>query len=416
MRTQGGGSDLDRGMSGIRYDDRYRTVAEGRILDMLRLGGWAHERETPQAHASTCEALHAWVGMGLGVRHHGGRRFFDPVEVVNVLKWAGLQGRHPFWADRYVATGRRMVADLASRRDEEAFEIRFRRTFHAREASVRLRLRMPLPLAGGQLREVSVVPFAEGDDSVRLDVTPGRLEARLTAHHGGDIAIGADLRFKASRTPPPAKGRLGEGEIALYLRPREGLVVVSDRVKDLARSLAPEGVAACQTIRRFRDHIFDALVCGAIHYDQVDPALPCDWVLESGWFDCQLGAALLVALCRARGIPARLIGGHVLYRQAPTNHYWAEAWVDDRGWMPVDFLGWDLSLGGRDLAWRDRFLGHLDHRMTTQILPLTFTGALGVAIPPDFMVLQTPIGEGIEIALLKADGTAVYTDRLAFTA
>jgi hypothetical protein len=57
--------------------------------------------------------------------------------------------------------------------------------------------------------------------------------------------------------------------------------------------------------------MIDELACGPVHYDQVTPATPCDWVLESGWYDCQLGSAFLVALARARGIPARIVGGYV---------------------------------------------------------------------------------------------------------
>jgi hypothetical protein len=42
-----------------------------------------------------------------------------------------------------------------------------------------------------------------------------------------------------------------------------------------------------------------------------------------------------VALCRNRGIPARLVGGLVLGRAGvQTLHYWAEAWVGDE-WLPA---------------------------------------------------------------------------------
>src|SRR5262249_39027445 len=44
---------------------------------------------------------------------------------------------------------------------------------------------------------------------------------------------------------------------------------------------------------------------------------------------------LLVALCRNRGIPARLVSGLVLTRdQSQTLHYWAEAWVNN-SWLPM---------------------------------------------------------------------------------
>jgi hypothetical protein len=46
-------------------------------------------------------------------------------------------------------------------------------------------------------------------------------------------------------------------------------------------------------------------------------------------------ARLLVALCRNRGIPARLVTGLVLDRHGPHDwHYWAEAWVNHY-WLPL---------------------------------------------------------------------------------
>jgi hypothetical protein len=403
-------------MRRIRFNDRYRNVPETYILGMLRLGGWAYEEDSIRAETATRAALDRWINMGLGVRRHRDARLFDPVEVINFLKWAGMEGRDTFWADHYVTTGHRLVRELASRGDDDAFKVHYRRTFHIRDAGGQVRLRMPLPLASGHLVNLVILPFSETAEDVRVQVSPGRLEARGTAPRSGDLTIGAELAFRARRSHEGEGGRLGDRETALYLRPREGLIVVSERVQALAQSLAARAGAPIDIIRAFWDHIVDELMCGAVHYDQVDADAPCDWVLESGWFDCQLGSALFVALCRARGIPARLVGGHVLYRLAPTNHYWAEAWLEDRGWTPVDFLSWDLSRGGRDAAWRDTFFGRLDHRMTTQVMPLAFTGALGLPMPPDFIVLQTASDDGIKIALSGADGTPIYTDRISFRA
>jgi hypothetical protein len=156
--------------------------------------------------------------------------------------------------------------------------------------------------------------------------------------------------------------------------------------------------------------MMDELICGAVHYDQIPAEGPCDWIVQTGWYDCQLGSALFVALCRARGIPARVIGGHVLYRRAPTNHYWVEVWLEEKGWTPFDFLSWDLSLGGRDLQWRDHFYGQIDNRMVTQVLPFEFTGAVGVALPNVWHILQTVKGSGVAISLGAVNTEPLYSD------
>jgi hypothetical protein len=54
--------------------------------------------------------------------------------------------------------------------------------------------------------------------------------------------------------------------------------------------------------------------------------------LQNGAGDPAAKSRLLVALCRNRGIPARLVTGLALGRGKESAHVWAEAWVDGR-WM-----------------------------------------------------------------------------------
>lgn len=60
--------------------------------------------------------------------------------------------------------------------------------------------------------------------------------------------------------------------------------------------------------------------------------------------DCTEHAMLLAALCRARGIPARVAIGLVYYPSAGgfAYHMWTEVWIKDR-WIPLDAT---LGLGG----------------------------------------------------------------------
>jgi hypothetical protein len=376
---------------------------------MLLLAGWAYEQSDPEAIAATRQALDGWIGMGLGVEFGPtGERLFDPVEVVNVLKRLGLEGRDSFWADKYIHTGRRLVTDLAANTGR-AFVVDFRRTFGLRSAPVgkNLRLRAPLPLVSIYGDGLHIAPFVEGSKDARLGFSDGRLEARLVATGEGPVTVGAKLSFRGAVQPPRSEGPLNR---TAYLRPREGLIVVTERVNKLANALAGPGADAASAVGAFWNYMLDELVCGAIHYDQVRADAPCDSALETGWYDCQLGSALFIALCRARGIPARMVGGHVLYRRAPTNHYWAEVWFEETGWTPFDLLSWDLSLGGRDLRWRDHFRGRIDDRMITQVLPFQFTGALGVAMPNTWHIVQTIKNEGVEISLAAVDGEPVYSD------
>ena len=61
--------------------------------------------------------------------------------------------------------------------------------------------------------------------------------------------------------------------------------------------------------------------------------------LVTGEGDCGPHTMLTIALCRAAGIPARIIGG-VLYSSVLQGsfgqHYWTEVWMDEDGWIPLD--------------------------------------------------------------------------------
>lgn len=58
-------------------------------------------------------------------------------------------------------------------------------------------------------------------------------------------------------------------------------------------------------------------------------------VIDCGEGDCTEHAVLLAALCRARGIPARVAIGLVYVDQAFCYHMWTEVYVADR-WIPLD--------------------------------------------------------------------------------
>jgi hypothetical protein len=409
-----------RRLLGIGVDDRYRTIPEGLIIETLMLVGWAHDTDSPEAWNAAASALQSWIRAGLGfIRAANGDPLFDPVEVYNFMKRAGLEGKDGFWRERVVETRSRLVSSWAADLSPNApncgkrqFRIDFKRRYNlsAIPAGTSLRLRAPLPVAGDQLDDLEIEPFVVAGEDVKIHRSEGRLEVRMVASGGASATLGATLAFTARLQEPSLVRPITDDERALYLSGREGWVVVSERIRTLASSLAATGVPAMETVRSFWEYIHAEMISGVIHYDQVDAASPCDWTLDAGWFDCQLGCSLFIALCRARGIPARLVGGYFLYPQSPTNHFWAEVWIEDRGWTPFDFMAWDIRRAGGDPNLADRFFGRLDYRMTCERLPRVFVGALGVPIPAPWFLLQAPKPGGVEIALTGAGGTAIYTD------
>ncbi|HTS20624.1 MAG TPA: transglutaminase-like domain-containing protein [Casimicrobiaceae bacterium] len=400
------------------------------MVEALLLYGFATELRRggrQAAQRASAAALDHWVELGLPYATGKGCRRFDPVEVLNFLKWAGLRGVDPFWEERFITTGRGLTLGFHPGAAPDGapppgdlgplgFSVTLQREFTLPEGAAgrSVLLRLPLPLEDAALRDLKVTPLAPPDLDARFTVAPGRLDARLVAAQSRSLVLGVEISFTAHPAgSAKSSGSLASPEVELYTRSSEGIVQVSPRIRSLASELAGEERDRWRVVRRFWDFILGTLTCGGIHYDQLDAARPTDWPLESGWYDCHLGSALLVALCRARRIPARIVSGYLIYAPSASYHYWAEVWIDDRGWAPFDLLSSDLSARGRDPSWRYYFAGALDYRMKTQCLPRLFNLAPSIRFPPVWYALARAGGEGTELATFATDtGALVYRERI----
>ena len=411
---------------GIATDNRYRTVGERQIIDMLLVAAFVYELESGQrdsAVARVASALDDWIKLGLGhLVSDAGERLFDPVEVVNRMKWAGHQGLDDFWIDHFVATSRAFAGESeprpgASRPGRDTalrFNLKMQRCFGlgAIRPGQNLRLRLPLPLSQSS-QQLEIEPIISADLSARTVRSEGRLDVQFAAPPEPAVEIAASIGFTTDgRSRDDAAGALAPDRARLYLRGSEGLIRITPRIAALARSVAGNRRPQIDIATSIFHYIIDEMMCGMVHYDQVDADAPGDWVLDRGWYDCQLGSALFVSMCRACGIPARILSGHMLYELAPGFHYWAEAWIDGQGWTPFDFLTWDLSQAGRDAAWRNYFVGNIDCRMVTQCFPVHFTGPMSIRFPASWHLLNAPCRNGMDITFVDLDGSLIYRDRV----
>lgn len=367
---------------------------------------------SPEALAAariTLDTLRA-AGLARGVSG------YDLTEVVNLLALVE-SGRGAFALSLGgVETGRHLVTTLAdgpttdrppelSMLPPRRFAVRFERTFHVSEAMPARprRLRLPLPVVDAQLRSIEVAT----DAGARL--RPGRIELRPPDDAVGPLTLSATYSFVSD----PAASHGVDDDPAPWLTGAEGAIRVTPRVRELAERLG-RGLDDEAAILAFRDHLLDAFGCGLVHHHRIGTMAATDWVLENRWYDCRLGAALLAALCRARGIPARLVGGYLMW-DAPAEHYWTEVWRPGRGWRPYDLMAWGLSAGGLDPDWRRIYAGAIDYRMKTQLFPTLVTGSPGVPVGGSMFRLATPIPDGMESRFVTAeDGLPLYTDRIRF--
>lgn len=393
---------------------RYRTLPEPHVLDMLALAGWTFEARGGEVHAlhQAAELLDRLIGHGLPTAMGPQGRCFDPVEVLNFLKWLGLAGRDGFWQDRFVATGRRLVQDLARRTGSApvAVSLGFRRSFGAGIVPTGrpVRLRLPLPAPHASVSGLQVDEVLSGGLGWQVAPDGCRIELRGDVAADQPLSVSQKLRFTLSAGTGIESGR----DLDPYLAPSEGHIQVTDQVRALAETLAPPGTAPAGKVAAFWAFLLDKMCLGAVHYDRFGPGISTpDLLLQTGWFDCQLGSALLVSLCRASGIPARLMGGQLLYPAAPTPHYWSEIWCDNEGWRPFDLACWDLSAGGQAVEWRDHFAGRIDPRITFERFPRQFTGASGARLPAAWHVSSAMIPGGAATTLHAVEpGGLIYRD------
>lgn len=421
---------------GIRPGPRRGAADEAAIVELLLIQGWVAEvrrGERAAAERQARQTLDRLVGAGLGFhRDASGERRFDPAEVANFPTWLSLEHGDRFWPDRCVPRSRRFVW-AAHRLDPSPdacpppptalpprrFTVRFDRLFNLRGRTVGQPawLRLPRPIEDGALRNLEFT-VAPGPDGARFNGGVGRLDARLSVPASLEVALGFEAAFTAYPSGDQAAAALLDAaDRALFTRPSEGLIKVDDAVARLAAELAGDERDPWAQVRRFWDFGFERLRHGVVNYDEIDLARPVGWTVENVWCDCQLGSGLLAALCRARGIPARVVGGYVMDPDTPYHHYWAEAWIEDRGWLPLDlYMSWYFSRGGQDPAWRDYYFGRLDYRMKTEVLPRLFNGLGSLHFPPAWHRLSRLLDQGLEMSFHdSADGALIHRDRVAIT-
>jgi len=371
-----------------------RTCPEADVITNLTC--WYHPSvrvtgDDAEARAAIGEALAKWRELGLPfVEDIEGARSYDPEEVINFIIAASLLGQDDFWASHTVPLQIEMLHWFAGKplSWEEVLDFRslprrgcrveFERTYFppAGSAGSRLRLKLPLPLASPHFEVERLDLRSSGEGRIRMQASRGELVITQ-----GDTSP-VSLAFSASASASPNLGTADEltpDDRTIYTARKEGLIVVSPAVEDLAEELA-EGERDPEVLaHRFYQYLIDHYVHGRVAYRAIDLRHPTDWPMKEGYFDCQLGAALLIALCRVRGIPARLVNGYQIFHAHQGNHFWAEIWLDGL-WRPFDLSSWDvIRIRGGEI-WRSCFAGQTEYRLLLQRFPRDILGPASVGL------------------------------------
>jgi hypothetical protein len=173
-------------------------------------------------------------------------------------------------------------------------------------------------------------------------------------------------------------------------------------IRALACTLATDSPSPFRYLQRSWKHCFHLLTSGRVWYDDTLEVV-LDRVKDTHRTDCFLSATILATLCRLRKIPARIIGGYLLYPRAPSHHFWMEAWIDD-SWFALDFLSWDLSGGDWSHAQSQRFVGVVDPRLVTHVCPGSSLHGGGIQLPNRWYFLDRLGPGGLDRTIFHEDG------------
>jgi len=204
------------------------------------------------------------------------------------------------------------------------------------------RYAMPVRYSIQQLRLAPLTTPAQIVTQWHVDA-PGKLDSARDAYGNTLLTLVLTRPHQEIRlhvrgeveTLPLDEGRLPEGEgpiPAWYFTLPTRLTEADDTLSDLAGTLAPLDSAAA---------LLDAaaMVAERVQYRQgvTEVTHSAADALALGSGVCQDHAHVMLALCRARGVPARYVSGYVDPGNAPeaASHAWIDVWLDG-GWVTVD--------------------------------------------------------------------------------
>jgi hypothetical protein len=218
-------------------------------------------------------------------------------------------------------------------------------------STVRLRVGLRIRARGGAIQHVlacSVAPLDWPEQRVKLVGTEepagGRVETRRLGGTAAQVmlrlpqlAAGSEAAFTRTyeitrwtqRVKPDAWEELHAAsprDVRTYLEPSDGIESAHAEIRRFARDTLGDRSDAVACARC----LFDAT---REHVNYVEgPFAGALAALRSGRGDCEERACLFIALCRAGGIPARLIWGR--------GHCWSEIGLEDGAgelvWIPAD--------------------------------------------------------------------------------
>jgi len=174
---------------------------------------------------------------------------------------------------------------------------------------------------------------------------------------------------------------------------------INDEIRLKAKAIVGDEENPYLAARKIYDYVLTNIKYSLMPHVQIGARGIAEnlYVHEKGFGDCGGQSMYFASLCRAAGIPARTTGGMQLVPTVAGDHFWAEFYLPNYGWIPVDTsiaqtVDYVQEVSPQDnKIYKDYFFGNMDpYRLVIQKdidVPLVPKPQLSVSLP---MAIQEP--------------------------
>ncbi|MCZ6776218.1 MAG: transglutaminase domain-containing protein [Ignavibacteria bacterium] len=228
----------------------------------------------------------------------------------------------------------------------------------------RVNVWMPIPRSDANQQISGLRINTSHPYSTYVDLEYGNSVLKVAAVVNNSADISVSMNFEVTRADYRVLDNVTEGmtkpsqtAIARYLLP-DRLVPIDGQIKEEAEKVIKDSMSDLEKLRAMYDY-----VVSSVSYDKSgtgwgrgDAIYACD--VRKG--NCTDFHSLLIGMARSMKIPARFVMGYPVPEgktdgEIPGYHCWAEFYLEDFGWVPVD-----ASEAHKFPDKRDYFFGGLD--------------------------------------------------------
>lgn len=235
-----------------------------------------------------------------------------------------------------------------------------------------LRLWIPLPVETAVQQNVTIIAIEPAAYVASSPVTEGDigmvyLEIPLEEITTENLTVSTRFRFTQHEQrfaiDPAAVGSYNTSDPEYLQFTASGKnIVITPAMQEKAREIVGQETNPYRQAEKIYWYIVETLPYSLVPHLMLDAAgIPeSSSVLSTGFGDCGMQSMYFSALCRSVGIPARTTGGYQLIPGVAGTHFWAEFYLPDYGWVPVDVTvaetaGWSFDATDDE---RHRFMAY----------------------------------------------------------